>query len=127
MNNMTEAQHADLFGQVDDIRNALGITHAIWSFSESTVGYEGDYRQMLIDNVQFFEGRVLFVYEGGWDDEETIQSPVIMEDPHMKDVFVAADLVLRQSNDSHHVFVEGVQDYGVNEDGVQVFNLYFGS
>ncbi len=123
---MTESEHDHLFEQVAAIANALGVTKCVWSFSESTVGYEGDYRQMLIDNVPFHEGRVQFVYEGGWDDEERISCPVVMEDPTMKDVFVAADLCLRQSNDDHHVFVEGVLDLGI-VDGVQVFDLYFGS
>lgn len=112
---------------VEAIGDRLGIKECVWSFMPRGFGLEGNYMQHLIDNDQLCEGKVRFIYEGGWDDEETVVCPVVYENPTMEDVFAAADLCLRLSNDKHHVFVEGVSSEGVDSDGVRTLSFYYGS
>lgn len=110
----TDAVHA--------VAERLGIKECIWSFSPRDI--EGDYQQNLIDNIKFRDGQCRFEYD---DHDKVNKCPAIFTDPTMEDVFMAADHCLRSSNDKHHVFVEGVEDKGVDSDGVRVYAFYYGS
>lgn len=127
MLDLEEALYKSRMNKVDEIGERLDIKECIWSFSARQFGLTDDYQQQLIDNVQLCEGKVQFVYEGGWDDTDTIECPTIFTNPTMEDVFTAADFCLRMSNDKHHVFVEGVADKGVDTNGVRTLAFYYGS
>jgi hypothetical protein len=124
----SEEEESDrLFDAMNAVTKELNIKKCIWSFMPRDYSYEGDYRQMLVDNPTFIEADCRFSYPNGWNDDETLVHPGLFACPNMHDIFLAADHLLRMSNDDHHVFVEGVILKGVDSDGVHMYDFYFGS
>lgn len=122
-----ELEYERLFAAVDAVEKEIGIKQCVWSFSTRGQYDDIDYRQTLIDNLLFRNGKVRFTYSGGWDDPELLVDDLVINNPHMRDVFMAADRLLVRSKDNHHVFVEAAIYQGVDSDGVHVYDFSYGS
>lgn len=103
---------------IREVGEALRIKEVIYSMGNN---------EKLLANEPFTDQVCRFVYERGWDDDETLVDDQTFDKPTYQQVWQAADRLVQRSNDKHHVFVEGVEDKGVDSEGVRTLAFYYGS
>lgn len=101
---------------IRDVGNTLGIESVWFSMDNHAI-------DKLLQNGIVFSGEVRFDYDGGWGNAVAGE---VLTNPTYQDLWKAADRAVTMSGDSHHVFLESINDIGV-QNGVRVVTMFFGS
>jgi hypothetical protein len=123
-------EHADLF---ELIRAGNQLVKVVWSASaeaeDGDVTAQGVYVVYtdFINNIAV-PGKVRFEarHERFWGDGTDYFSPVVI-DPTWLDVALYANAMIHTTGDEHHVYLEGINVVGHDNDGVQIVNFSMGS
>ena len=115
---MTEDQMMEQIDRLRQLGKEIGIENTVWSVDKHN-------HDLFMDTVAFDHRYVFFVYADGWDDVKPLFSEGYTR-PTWRDVWLAADDLVRRSNDKHHIFLESARV--VDEvNGALIVKVDFGS
>jgi hypothetical protein len=94
---LTDEQEDQIRDFYREVRLLLDIKHTTWSIHSMR-----DFNHIVT------EGRMILQYDGGWGTSGEIE----LLSPSWWEVWQAADKLIGQSGDSHHIFIERVEHIG---------------